>query len=542
MKVLVMKNLSGNKKGNFEKAWQDAFEGKEMTPSPDVWMKVDGHLANQESKKFRKGILFYKWTAAASLLLATGITLFYLYNFNHQSTDSLTNNSQNQVESVTGVDGVENNSKETQNEQLTSENQASIIANDTAEGKNNQTESNASLDAGKNQAAIAGSVPDDTGDNRQLNSTGDAIADNTISTASINDSNAKNNGTNSNRDKSSVIVNQDIDNQLKNQESQSEGRASISVADNSTNNASTVYSDKASDELDAQHLSKLKGQGAGLLTQIEPDQPYYLQKVIIFEDNPFKKDEDDDYDDLWAGVDFASGHFDPNFGSGRSNTNPQSLSNNFSFELNDLENGVADRSIIQRNSGGQSFSFGFNMGKRIAKKWVLQGGVNYLNYTSQGRTNTFYELDNQNRTPAVAEYNVTNAQSLNFASTEIDYDNQFQFLSIPVKAGFVVIDKKFGMIVSAGVGTDFWLRNKISTDGAGLEDFTVTPGSDAPYRKLYFNGLFSTQFKYQITKQYSITLEPAYAIAINSFSKSETSLDSFPNVFNLGIGLKYHFK
>ncbi len=540
MKVLVMKNLSGNKKGNFEKEWQDAFEGKEMTPSPDVWMKVDGHLANQESKKYRKGIFFYKWTAAASLIVATAISLFYIYDVQKPSTDQISTTSTNQVESV-----IDNDTQQANKENTTIATTPNAINQKGADqSDNNATGAKISANDNGGLASVApanlesGAKNANNVGNDDGNSTSAVINNPTNSIASNNSNvNAK-----ANISATTSSTDGENNNNVTSPHTQFKGLALTSNANDETKNENFIADLGQKDKSQRkQRLEKLKGQGAEINNQIDPKNPDYLQKVLLFKDNPFEKDDNEGYDDLWAGVDVASGFFDPNFGSRRSNVDAQSVANEFSLELQDGFN-ANNRSVIQMNSGGQSLSFGFNMGKRIAKKWVLQGGLNYLNYTAQGRTNTFYELDNQNRTPAVADYVVTNAESLNFASSEISYDNQFQFLSIPVKAGFIVLDKKFGMIVSAGVGTDFWLKNRIAPSGNDLEDFTVTPGSDAPYRRLYFNGLLSTQFKYKFSKQYSITLEPAYAIAINSFSKSDSNLDSFPNVFNLGIGLKYHFK
>ncbi len=49
---------------SFEEQWAEAFESAEMAPSDQLWVSLDGALANMEAHKYRRGIFFYRLLAA----------------------------------------------------------------------------------------------------------------------------------------------------------------------------------------------------------------------------------------------------------------------------------------------------------------------------------------------------------------------------------------------------------------------------------------------------------------------------------------------
>ncbi|MDN5214080.1 hypothetical protein QQ020_18535 [Fulvivirgaceae bacterium BMA12] len=503
-----MKNISENSRGRFEKAWQDAFDGKELSPSPELWKNLDRHLANQETKKYRKGIFIYKWVAAAAVVIALGVSAVYFYNT--YTTDTP------QMSEVQPVDQPINeqtaeNSRQNKAPGITQESALTDNATNTEEASSLKSAGKAKAGADKQNAkatqrTLGKEIASDHKGGQDGRDQGDQR------------------GLAGNGEQGLYAVSTPLDNEK---------------TDQPANVYPTAIGGNEAHGQNQNAINQLTAKGA-YFDQLEPSVgDVAMQKVINYEDDPFKKKRDEAYEEsLWAGINVSSGYFDPNFASDRGGA-VEANSLPFGF-FSDSE--LSQDNVAQSNSGGQSFSFGFNMGKRITKKWVLQSGINYLNYSAGGSTNAFYELSDQTRTPAISAANLEGAKSLNLASSLINFDNQFEFLSIPVKAGYILLDKKVSVLISAGVGTDFFLRNSISPDGNGLDDFDIKPGNDSPYRSVYFNGLMGTQLRYRFSKHYSFTFEPSYSVAINSFSKSDNDLESFPNVFRLGIGLKYHFK
>ena len=66
----------GSENMNFEQAWAGAFDNTVMSPSPEVWMKLDSHLANAEARNNKGRLLFFQLLAAASFSLAMGIGIY----------------------------------------------------------------------------------------------------------------------------------------------------------------------------------------------------------------------------------------------------------------------------------------------------------------------------------------------------------------------------------------------------------------------------------------------------------------------------------
>src|SRR5688572_9019857 len=98
------------------------------------------------------------------------------------------------------------------------------------------------------------------------------------------------------------------------------------------------------------------------------------------------------------------------------------------------------------------------MGTRISKRWVLQGGVNYMSQSSDYTAQTAVgSADFQSFRPAsIEEFNKLNesegaSQDKLVATAPYNVNNNVQYLSLPVQAGYMIIDKKFGLQLNAGI-------------------------------------------------------------------------------------------
>ena len=61
---------------NFEEQWRDAFEHEEIAPPAHVWNSIDAVMASTREEGYKKKILFFKWVAAASVIIAVTSGLF----------------------------------------------------------------------------------------------------------------------------------------------------------------------------------------------------------------------------------------------------------------------------------------------------------------------------------------------------------------------------------------------------------------------------------------------------------------------------------
>jgi hypothetical protein len=234
---------------------------------------------------------------------------------------------------------------------------------------------------------------------------------------------------------------------------------------------------------------------------------------------------------LWAGLDLAPRRFDPNY-------RRDGFEDALALDPNNLSQGGVTPQ--EETNAGFSWALSFDMGMKLGERWELISGVQYARSTSNSSTNTAI-----NQTPVFSSVlrtqDVLDQESqLRFAPT--DLDNNFQFISVPLEAGYQVLDGKVQLSINAGFAADFFLQNTLSPSDPSLDKITINPGSSSPYRSVYFNGLLGAQASYEILPRYSLTLQPQYRVALNRFTKQSNDFRSFPTSLGIGFGIKYNFK
>lgn len=425
-----MKSTNSMGKGNFEKAWRNAFEGAKLTPSDQLWAGIEASIANDEVVRYKRGMVYYKWLAAAGILLFTGLLGYMGYQ-------SLTTES-----SLT-----ENKSKR------------------------------------KNVKSVF------------------QVTDSVLSIT-------KKEGS-----AEPFLIQQEI-------------------------TPSSIKSLEATPSNNQKSQPRENLEGIKYLTVIERQQSKAINEEQNFPPLPqrisgvpiYRSDQDPKRVVLWAGLNVTPGYFDPNFQSQGVVQGLQSPS----FAQSTLQPEEEHRT-------GLSMSFGIEMGVKLSDRWQLSGGIQYLNNNVQSSTNAILDQRTPIFSSVIETLDLSDSRAnITFVPTELD--NTFQFLSIPVQAGYLVLDKKVKVLVNAGIASDIFLKNKITALDRSLESITINPGSNAPFRSVYFNGILGVEASYEFLPRYLITLEPRYKLAISDFTRPESSYSSFPSSFGIGLGVKYIFK
>ena len=94
----------------------------------------------------------------------------------------------------------------------------------------------------------------------------------------------------------------------------------------------------------------------------------------------------------------------------------------------------------------------------------------------------------------------------------------------------------------AGISSEFFLNNQIEDKSNYLETLSSASGDGSPYKNVYFNGSLGTMLGYTFARNYVITLEPSYRFAVNSFTRDDFYLNSYPSSFMVSFGVAYNFK
>jgi hypothetical protein len=206
---------------------------------------------------------------------------------------------------------------------------------------------------------------------------------------------------------------------------------------------------------------------------------------------------------------------------------------------------IADK---EANAAGITYSVGVNMGTSLSKRWVLQGGVNYMTQSSDYTVeNAFGSADLKTFTPASIngidhiKDDPEAADAKMVTTAPYNVNNNVQYLSIPLQAGYLIVNKKFGIQLNAGVSTDMFLKNEKTADGDNLQKIDQGRG-DSPYRPFNFSGLMGAEFSYKLGYRYRVALNPGMRYPFSSIYKSDVGVKATPLTYDVGLRFRYIFQ
>jgi hypothetical protein len=204
----------------------------------------------------------------------------------------------------------------------------------------------------------------------------------------------------------------------------------------------------------------------------------------------------------------------------------------------------------ETKASGYSYTMGVNVGTKLSERWVLQGGVNYLTHSSEYTANNVVMEPmgkfEQQRFRAASTNDLVNADEAELSnklvySAPYNVNNSMRYLSIPMQAGYLLVNKTFGLQVNAGVATDLFLQNTVKAESDQLESTSQPAGSDSPYRAVNLSGLFGTEFSYRFGPHYRVSLNPGLRYPFNTIYKTELGVQSTPLTFDVGLRFRYIF-
>ncbi|MBX2954701.1 MAG: hypothetical protein KF846_01000 [Cyclobacteriaceae bacterium] len=471
-------------KGNFEKAWKDAFDGAEVTPSNSVWTNVELELEKSAGGKMKQRLLFYKVLAAASLVFAMGIGGAYYVSVQadyNQTTGSLSVNPDASIKS-------EINDTQTQIEQHIDNNQEQKASeNDRVVNSGNNTSS--SLNTLRLQDRNLTSVDKGFSASRNQVEEGETINTSLTGTMPTHDQ--------------GLIVSREEDFYNR-------------VTDRFVNRPLPPLANTSKPKLIITEPYTEPDPGMVLLAKLKDEEEKYAAM-----------DKRKSTENIWTSIGVGAGSFNPN------TTSSVSVNNNLSSGNN--QNPTANAGP----SAGSSYSMGLQIGGRIADRFMLLGGLSYLTQNAS-YTSTVVSMESANRAASLNDF--SNTQSASYASTPYGVNSNLQFVSLPVQAGYLIIDKDFSIQLNGGVSTDFFIVNTLTPDVSGISKITQSAGADSPYRTINFSGLAGTEFSYRFSDHYRIAINPGMRYALNSIYKSDSNAEVAPITFDVALRFRYIFR
>ena len=111
-----------------------------------------------------------------------------------------------------------------------------------------------------------------------------------------------------------------------------------------------------------------------------------------------------------------------------------------------------------------------------------------------------------------------------------------------MQAGYLLVNKTFGLQLNAGVATDLFLQSTVSAESNQISKTSQRAGPDSPYRAVNLSGLFGTEFSYCFGERYRVSVNPGIRYPLNTIYKSELGVESAPLTFDVGLRFRYIFK
>ncbi len=493
---------------HFENQWRQAFSEAGVTPPPMVWHKIEATLATQKESGYRKTIFYYRMAAAAMAIVAAGLGAVLFFN-----------------------------TKEPADTDFRLASESAVYSNRTA---------------GEEPAAVAGNRPENVKENgdKTAASNSEAVAGEKATTKVKKPQESEN-------DQNKAFT----PGLLAASEDTEEGDAPTGGFEGADAENATGFPERmiASREV----LGEIEPVGvAELSSGIKPlkvSHIYSVARVVV----PGK--EKNAEQPLLASLGVGAGAFDPNYsfrteGSSRL-FNTATTADALAFAPAGAEsvsefnayNGLPQRNMRpyqETNSQGGTFSVGGGIGKRVFKKLLVHAGLYYGRFNSGGSTNLVLSDSTTNRRYAVNQATLHNAEVKNVYSNgkfsyqgeSAELSNRYEFLTVPLKMGFILLDGRTGLILNTGLSGEVFLSNKVQVSGEGIEDTKTKAGENSPYKNVYFNGTLGLEVNYQIAANYKVVFEPYYRHALTTFTKNSEGLTSSPRIWGVQAGLRYELR
>lgn len=477
-----------DKNGEFEQSWKSAFSGADVTPPSKVWSEIDHGLTQTQLSTLQQKTAVYKWTAAAAVIFAASLGVMAL-SINYQ-----------QIAVWFGVETGESNLERVA--QLEEENKVdsgnyagfSILRNDFSSADSKVSEYPTPDE--RQRTELASSVPKETLITRRATHT--YVASRTKVDFSLVD------------EPTSSF--------------QEKGISLLSFFNSRTAHATLIG--KPVDGLLAVNAPELASFGVNGVMVNEIKRPILNAKGKTR---------------FWSGVDVASGYFNPNYGPGTYITSQELLTK-------DVGSREPVPELSENIRGGTSYSVGINFGMELKNRWSIEVGVLYSLLGARTFTNLILESDGFNDVVAYSSEiaglesvtNLVESELTKLSVEDIQINNTFQFISIPVQAGYRLIDRRFNLTVNGGLAANLYLGNRLR-GRQNFSSFELEPGRRSPYRSLTIAAVTGFEIGYWIHRRVNLSFEPSYQKNLQSLTKDDAGFVANPSGVGVQIGFKYDF-
>lgn len=234
---------------------------------------------------------------------------------------------------------------------------------------------------------------------------------------------------------------------------------------------------------------------------------------------------------FWVAIGGAAGNYAPNSAATQTGGYLQAT-------------GVAKASDSFAGSGprsnpskvGYAYTIGMAAGKRFGRV-IVQSGVNLVKQEIEYTSNYAAISTSNTAAASVAEYQASSLQLTN----EYKVASSIDIVSIPVQVGYLIVDRRVGWQMNAGVSSDFFLRNTLVDKSGQQQSYTQGAGDSSPYRSVNWSGLVNTELSYRLGTNFRLSLVPGVRYSFQTLLKDPANSGK-PIILDVGLRLRYVIK
>ncbi|MFY0687603.1 MAG: hypothetical protein JXQ90_10590 [Cyclobacteriaceae bacterium] len=253
----------------------------------------------------------------------------------------------------------------------------------------------------------------------------------------------------------------------------------------------------------------------------------------------------------WAGLSVGADQFDPQYQVQAPSVLSTAVTTAKNFVNTSGGSTTTSKQPTENMEVGMMRQLALNMGMKLTDRVTLESGVRYgeaavTNYTNVLVENRYYPaaIPVTNESAGLNQINQVAKQKeiVEWEYRDVELNNQFQFATIPLKAGYILVDRRMHLRLNAGVVTNFYLGNTLDHPSDEIATFNISPGDESPYKNLTFAGIAGFSMGYQILNGFDMVFEPNYSHALQSITKNEANFNVNPVGFGMNAGIRYRFK
>lgn len=502
-----------NERSSFDNKWKEAFEDAELNPSDGLWEKIQLQVAQESQSKMKKRLLFFKLMAAASVAFALSIVGAGIYYINYNKGED-----QYMAENKAAT------------------NAAGEVVKKQEEGQSTGGKGQAKQKMAPGQATNAAITSSQEKREGELNAKNESnkAGNNTV----LIEGNKTKNDLKSTVDKANIKG--------------SNGIAGSKGRNNKITEAPPVYASEDTqpgDDMKAVVLQSAGKDGAMItdadliaFRQLDYDIGKLLERemeMVPWYSYIPPNDNKKGTKNMWIGIGAAAGRNDPNgTSSGGARASTAQFANNSVAGLEYYNTEVAAQRgpYLGKEKVGDVYQVGLDVGTKLSKRFLVQGGLSFMQRNTSFESNVIIQQGSTAKVVSNLDY--IHSDALVDITQAYEVENSYHSLSVPLQAGYIVLDRQFRITVLGGVANEFLLYNEMQADGTALEDQRIKSGEDG--LNLYIvSGLLSTDFGYRIGDNYLLSLQPQLRQSFTSFSDNQTTR---PLIFTVGMRFRYLLK